>query len=1018
MVDILQKQTRHYTPDMTSANFVASGAQEMKDWSGVFKQIGSISDSIGQAQKQSEALAVKQQKEAEQAQKLAQTEMENADTTMIDTQIGNMPQTELMRWNVEQIQAGVDPTTPEYSQKLMAKREEIYRPFIENMQTQKGRDKLMKQGLDTQERLRQSNLGKIAENRKKALAQAAFVDSAKTQAQEARDFGKNGDWKGYQDASKDTRKAMADYIAAQAAAEAAKMQAAGIDPQAVIESQQLQAAQAKLDATKADAKQMQADIDALRKKVYQDVEKVNPNASEKQKEKVFKDLYPEEAKAYPKTKKQKGNVEVLKRREFVPGLLEEINDLGIAEDEAQINFFDRIDVFRDKGMSEDEAIQTVFDANPGNKFGDVDTLKRIYEKYSQGEILEFTKLKKKDFAPGLLDKLNNMGIDEDVAQLNFFDRIDELKSKGMKEDKAIQAIFEANPNNKFGDVSTLKDFYDMYQGRYSDSKERPTEQEVVATAKQKSKAKPKKTKTRQQVATDVAVQKKLMKGGNDSKQAAEYIVDTQSIQSYMSGLAEEDPQKAIMMLGDKETIMKNQQEELAKENVSWGNKLWGLAMNASKFVPGGVAAEQLIKEQSSNPEAWYEASGLEKQGREELNSVIPDSVRQVKTEVITTQAKQEQQGLKDRLKNLERGSEAYAIVEKQIKDLQSVIDDPTDKVLDSVREDLETSVLPEARKNFDLQKLAVQEREAKQTVETYTMSLSPDKETSNAANFALLFGQPAAESMFNMSIAPDEMYKSWERFYENGNKVEFNKEVTFEGTKSVADALADLTNYQGNNPLEVIKYAMDAQSALAESGQMTQGQKDEVRQILNTAVQDKAFADMTSDIFNNKDRYYPDISWFAKTFAEPAGGVDLVGLPSNRRNVDIDELEKYVKVETSRATQDTIARLAVAAQMQDPEMRKQAVIEAGEFLVGEKRRIFDHAMDNYGIDMQALREAKRTRGQAFTQVGTSVKEYMGDDPSTGEPIWRDMRENKEAYKAAIIRALLGNKPETKSAQGE
>lgn len=864
MVDILQKQTRHYTPDMTSANFVASGAQEMKDWSGVFKQIGSISDSIGKAQKQSEALAVKQQKEAEQAQKLAQTEMENADTTMIDTQIGNMPQTELMRWNVEQIQAGVDPTTPEYSQKLIAKREEIYRPFIENMQTQKGRDKLMKQGLDTQERLRQSNLGKIAENRKKALAQAAFADSAKTQAQEARDFGKNGDWKGYQDASKDTRKAMADYIAAQAAAEAAKMQAAGIDPQAVIESQQLQAAQAKLDATKADAKQMQADIDALRAEVYKKVEETNPNATEKQKEKVFKDLYPKE-----------------------------------------------------------------------------------------------------------------------VAQ-----------EKAIKKGKTVA----------------------QKQGK--EAKEKPTEQEVVATAKQKSKAKPKKTKTRQQVATDVAVQKKLMKGGNDSKQAAEYIVDTQSIQSYMSGLAEEDPQKAIMMLGDKETIMKNQQEELAKENVSWGNKLWGLAMNASKFVPGGVAAEQLIKEQSSNPEAWYEASGLEKQGREELNSVIPDSVRQVKTEVITTQAKQEQQGLKDRLKNLERGSEAYAIVEKQIKDLQSVIDDPTDKVLDSVREDLETSVLPEARKNFGLQKLAVQEREAKQTVETYTMSLSPDKETSNAANFALLFGQPAAESMFNMSIAPDEMYKSWERFYENGNKVEFNKEVTFEGTKSVADALADLTNYQGNNPLEVIKYAMDAQSALAESGQMTQGQKDEVRQILNTAVQDKAFADMTSDIFNNKDRYYPDISWFAKTFAEPSGGVDLVGLPSNRRNVDIDELEKYVKVETSRATQDTIARLAVAAQIQDPEMRKQAVIEAGEFLVGEKRRIFDHAMDNYGIDMQALREAKRTRGQAFTQVGTSVKEYMGDDPSTGEPIWRDMRENKEAYRAATIRALLGNKPETKSAQGE
>lgn len=1033
MVQIIRDQMRNYTPDMSKANRLASEATTYGEWANAFKKMGSIAGQIGQEQAKSEALAAKQQKEAEQAQKLAQTEMENADTTMIDTQIGNMPQTELMRWNVEQIQAGVDPTTPEYSQKLIAKREEIYRPFIENMQTQKGRDKLMKQGLDTQERLRQSNLGKIAENRKKALAQAAFADSAKTQAQEARDFGKNGDWKGYQDASKDTRKAMADYIAAQAAAEAAKMQAAGIDPQAVIESQQLQAAQAKLDATKADAKQMQADIDALRNKVYQDVEKVNPNASEKQKEKVFKDLYPEEAKAYPKTKKQKGNVEVLKRREFVPGLLEEINDLGIDEDEAQINFFDRIDVFRDKGMSEDEAIQTAFDANPGNKFGDVDTLKRIYEKYSQGEILEFTKLKKKDFAPGLLDKLNNMGIDEDVAQLNFFDRIDELKSKGMKEEKAIQAIFEANPNNKFGDVSTLKDFYDMYQGRYSDSKERPTEQEVVATAKQKSKAKPKKTKTRQQVATDVAVQKKLMKGGDDSKQAAEYIVDTQSMQSYMSGLAEEDPQKAIMMLGDKDTVIKAQKEEAEAS----GRGFFSMVADAAKYVMPGLGIAESVGEVEYS-------KNLDAQGRKDLEEVIPDAVKQIKSEVIVDQAQKEQGALKDRLKTLVKGSDAYKLVEKQIQERQAIIDDPTDKVIDSVREDLSVTVLPEARKSFETQRLQQKEMAQQQFIETRVMTLSPDKTVANEANLAIAFGQQPAEEMLQMSIAPEEIDNAWERYYENDNKVKFNTTVTVTGTKDMLDAMENLVKADPNNPAEGLMAAYNGFVAVSESAGLTQKQKNEYKNTAYRVLQDKEFRDLYSSVLQNRDRYYPDNTWF-----ENIGDVNLYSAPStiNPRNPftagagitygvlfgagdkniqrtreqsvgqrleemglahtakkaqDKDSVKAFLDTRTVDITNTAGTMLSMAALEEDPARRQAMAQNAVDYYVTEKRKAFDDAMGMYGIDMSKLREVYNQRGYAVTQIGNKWVKYVGDDASTGLPQFEKYEEER-ATKSALER---------------
>ena len=68
--------------------------------------------------------------------------------------------------------------------------------------------------------------------------------------------------------------------------------------------------------------------------------------------------------------------------------------------------------------------------------------------------------------PPLTDMVNNLGLAEDDAQLQFFDKVDAYKKRGYQEDEAIQKVFDDNPDNAFGDVSTLKDFYDMYKGRY------------------------------------------------------------------------------------------------------------------------------------------------------------------------------------------------------------------------------------------------------------------------------------------------------------------------------------------------------------------------------------------------------------------------------------------------------------------------------------------------------------------------------------------------------------------------
>jgi hypothetical protein len=878
---------------MSTANHLAEGARVMGDWADTFKKMGSIAGAIGDAQNKSERLALQQQKQAEQAQKLAQTEQENADRTMIDTQIGNRAQTDLMQWNAQQIMAGVDPNTEAYTQALYAKRDEIYQPYIEQMTTEKGRNLLQKQALDTGERLRQSNIGKIAQNRQKAMAAQAFNNSAKDQAQEARDFGKNGDWKGYQDASKDTRKAMVDYIAAQAAAEAAKMQAAGVDPQAVIENQQLQAAQAKLDATKADAKQMQADIDALRADVYKKVEETNPNATEKQKEKVFKDLYPEEV----------------------------------------------------------------------------------------------------------------------------------AKEKAIKKGKTV-----AQKQEKEAKVKAITE-----EAKAQTGGERPTEQEVVAEAKKALKAKPKKTKTRQQVATDVTVQKKLMKGGDDSKQAAEYIVDTQSMQSYMSGVAEEDPQKAMLMLGDKDTVMKAQKEEAEKS----GRGFFSMVADAAKYVMPGLGIAESVGEVEYS-------KNLDAQGRKDLEEVIPDAVKQIKSEVVVDQARQEQLALKDRLKTLTKGSDAYKLVEKQIQERQAIIDDPTDKVIDSVREDLSVTILPEARKSFETQQLQQKEMAQKQFIETRVMTLSPDKSVANEANLAIAFGQQPVEEMLQMSIAPEEIDRAWERYYENDNKVKFNTTVTVTGTNDMLDAMEKLVKADPNNPAEGLMAAYNGFVAVSESSGLTQKQKNEYKNTAYRVLQDKEFRDLYSSVLQNRDRYYPDNTWF-----ENIGDVNLYSAPStiNPRNPftagagitygvlfgagdkntqqtreqsvgqrleemglshtakkaqDKDSVKAFLDTRTVDITNTAGTMLSMAALEEDPARRQAMAQNAVDYYVTEKRKAFDDAMGMYGIDMGKLREVYNQRGYAVTQIGNKWVKYVGDDASTGLPQFEKYEEER-ATKSALER---------------
>lgn len=497
---------------------------------------------------------------------------------------------------------------------------------------------------------------------------------------------------------------------------------------------------------------------------------------------------------------------------------------------------------------------------------------------------------------------------------------------------------------------------------------------------------------------------------NADKALAEF--DIKSATDYLKGLSETDPMSVIEALGDKETLIKSAKEVAQEDDTGdLGRALWGIGKVARRFIPGGEFIDNYILQHPGDEEKWYKESGLEQSGREKFLEILPDEYKQTIADDYVKAAETQMAELKQQQSHLAKGSHAYKSLTKQMNDLQATIDNPDDIVADVVRDKIKETVLPEARKNLDLHKLAEQELQQQQVVETYTMSMSPDKDVADAANFALALGQPTAEQLFNMSITPEAMHKAWERYKENNNKVKFNTMVEFDATEAVADGLSKIRDYQGNNPLEVIKYALDVQADLAESANMTESQKDNVQTILYAAVQDKAFGDVVSSVLSSENRYFPDTSWYSNIFRRAdmplydysngltAGGVeyDLQGLvSSNIGRQDIDSVQDYLKTETVRVTNDVMGLLAVAAK--EPDMNKRAEIaqEAANYLATEKRKVYDTAMKSYGIDLQRLREVKKEKGHAYTQIGSQLKEYLGDDPSTGEPLWGDYWNSEQA----------------------
>lgn len=683
MVGIIKEQTRNYVADMANANKTAIAAQNVGELRSLW---GGVSSFAQNAIKENENARTK------------------ADQEMINTQIGSALSNELMSENAKRIANGVDPNTPEYNKWLESERQRIFQPYIDQMQSEEGRLALQKMARDTTDKLVASNIGKIAQNRKKAQAAVAFAQTGNQLKNDAYGFGKLGDWDGFQDATKAQKDAMIKY-----------------------------------------------------------------------------------------------------------------------------------------------------------------------------------------------------------AKKN---------------------------------------------------------------------------------------------GGEEAAAEVEYAIDTQNLLSFYNGMAESDPEKIIAMLDAKGNIRQQLEERRAELDE---------ARVADGVKPHTDAELDKMAETMAKKGDYKRAS-------DEFDALIPDSIRDKYTERYKKVLQNRIYDLKERKKSLAKGSDAYKNVEKQIKDLQKKLENPDAEVTENIKSDLRKLVLPKAKKQVELNKLADKKREQEQYVRNYTMVMSPDNDAAFDANMAILFGKQNAEELFGKSISQEAMDKAYERYKENDNKVILNTTVDFDATEAIADGLANIRNYQGEDPLPLIKYALEIQADLGESANMTESQKQNVKNIMFAAVQDKGFGDVMSSVLSSDNRYFPDTSWGENIFGSVTNRdfygeriypgmskgevLDIMGLPSSDiKKQDIDEVRKYIKTESVRVINDVMSMLAVAAQEPDKEKRLAMAQEAAKYLASEKQKVYDTAMRNYGIDLAKLREVKATRGQAFTQIGTQLKEYLGDDPSTGKPLWGDYYDTEQAKQA-------------------
>lgn len=491
--------------------------------------------------------------------------------------------------------------------------------------------------------------------------------------------------------------------------------------------------------------------------------------------------------------------------------------------------------------------------------------------------------------------------------------------------------------------------------------------------------------------------KALVKYGkaNNVKGGSEFEIDMDNIKNFALGQAETNPEEILKVYGTKEDYAEVKKKEIKDKMPQLSDK----------------EADEIFN-------AMYEKEKIGDYSLEQQSSILPEGVKKQVSDAFVFSKKQEQLSIKEQMKDLPKNSKAHQSFQKRLDEIQEQIDNPEKYVIDILTSDIKKAVVPIAKEKFEANRLLEQKIQQESIKDTYTMVLNPDTSVSLQAQMALSLGQPAVENLFQQSVSDEEMHKAYDAYAQAKTNVLTRQYATVEATEAVADKLYKFLSNPSENDIVMIKDGLELLTEMHKAD-LTQDQWEDLNNVMYGALKDRKFADLSSDVLEDNNRYFPDLPLVFSLGSQdiaPQSAPEVAGLQSNvLYKSTLGAVKTYLDKESIRISKDAMAMLGQVAQLPTAEQRAEGVNQVQNYVASEKKKVYDNAMKSYGIDLAKLRENKRNFGQAFTQIGRNTVEYMGDDPYSNEPLFRPLTDYT-AISNARKRILEGLESSKKSSE--
>lgn len=380
-----------------------------------------------------------------------------------------------------------------------------------------------------------------------------------------------------------------------------------------------------------------------------------------------------------------------------------------------------------------------------------------------------------------------------------------------------------------------------------------------------------------------------------------------------------------------------------------------------------------------------------------------------------------------------KGSPAYRRAQEEIERLEG------DGIYESLREELREQFAPQINRSVQEHILAEDKRRYNEVVGLMSDVLDADQVVSSTARQSLkqLLKTKEGKEQFTRivdgEISTQELYEKIDTLASNIEDVKMQKYPTYQGTVGIGKAITEFAGDKTSTPAQL---ALKAASLLndAHKTEITDGQEKELQSIIYKTMSDRAGADLWAKTFNNADRYFPDLNWVQRYLPSRGLNQELEMLSAgdfkSKYPEDVDnagqlrqnrsskaQAENVVEAQLTRIMQ-TAVTMGEEALMLEGDARVQAMKKIEDYIIAEKRNVFDNVMADYGIYLPPLREKLKLGQPVYLQIGSKTKQYLGDNPD-GTPKFVDYVDpSREQYKMMAMDRLSGISELLKNKKGE